>query len=322
LAAIPLCLCGGGCSGIKSALDPAGLEAHKVAQLFWVMVISGSLIWLAVVGLLVYAAHRKSGSLDEHVAGRLIFWCGAAIPSLLLFLLLAYALWLMPGLRPFAKAEEASDFRIEVTGEQFWWRVVYRGAGKTAPVFAANEIRLPAGERVEFMLTGTDVIHSFWIPALGGKMDMIPGRTNRLSLLATKPGIYRGQCAEYCGASHALMAFTVVVMEASDFRGWLTAQATPSPGISSAGRDLFLKHGCGSCHRVAGTDADGGVGPDLSHVGSRATLGAGILLNDEEAFRDFIAHPDLIKPGSRMPGFSMLPERDIAEIAAWLKRLQ
>jgi cytochrome c oxidase subunit 2 len=286
------------------------------------MAVAAGLIWVGVVSLLVHAAHRKRPALSEHVAGRLIFWCGAAIPSLLLFLLLAYALWLMPGLRPFAHADQSSRLKIEVIGEQFWWRVAYHPAGGNAPVLSANEIALPVGERVEFLLKSTDVIHSFWIPALGGKMDMIPGRVNRLSLLATKPGTYRGPCAEYCGTSHALMAFTAVAMEPEEFRQWLAARSVASPGVSSSGRDLFLRHGCGACHRVAGTEANGGVGPDLSHVGSRATLGAGILPNDEDALRRFIAHPQLIKPGSKMPGFSMLPEQDIAEIAAWLKGLE
>ncbi len=286
------------------------------------MTIAGGMIWLGVVGLLVYASHKRRQALGEHGAGRLIFWCGAAVPSLLLFFLLAYALWLMPGLRPFASASDAPGLRIAVTGEQFWWRVAYHPEDSDRPVFAANEIRLPLGERVEFLLDSTDVIHSFWIPALGGKMDMIPGRRNRLSLTATKPGTYRAACAEYCGTSHALMAFTAIAMEPEAFRQWLTAQASPSTGAGSAGRELFLRHGCGACHRVDGTEANGDVGPDLSHVGSRATLGAGILPNDEEALRSFIAHPQAIKPGSRMPGFSMLPERDIAEIAVWLKGLE
>jgi cytochrome c oxidase subunit 2 len=319
---LALCLCASGCSGVQSALDPAGEEAQDVAFLFWVMVGAGGAIWLGVVSLLVYASHKRGRALGEDGAGRLIFWCGAALPSLLLFLLLGYALWLMPGLRPFARAAENSALRIEVTGEQFWWRVAYRPADSGRPVFAANEIRLPVGERVEFLLDSTDVIHSFWIPSLGGKMDMIPGRQTRLSLLATKPGTYRAACAEYCGTSHALMAFTAIAMEPEAFQQWLTARSAPSPGAGSPGHDLFLRHGCGACHRVDGTEANGDVGPDLSHVGSRATLGAGILPNDEAALRSFIAHPQAIKPGSRMPDFAMLPEQDIAAIAAWLKGLE
>jgi cytochrome c oxidase subunit II len=286
------------------------------------MVAAGGLIWLAVVGLLLYATRRRRTVAGEQAAGRLIFWCGAAIPSALLFLLLAYALWLMPGLRPFAEAGEPAALRVEVTGEQFWWRVAYRPADGGAPILSANEIRLPAGERVEFVLNSTDVIHSFWIPSLGGKMDMIPGRMNHLSVLAAKPGAYRGACAEYCGTSHALMAFSAIVMEPEVFRQWLVAEAGPSPGRSAPGRALFLRHGCGACHRVAGTEANGAVGPDLSHVGSRQTLGAGILPNDVETLERFIAYPHLIKPGSKMPAFSMLPKEDVAAIAGWLRGLE
>lgn len=316
------CLWITGCSGVQSALDPAGKEAEHVAQLFWVMVGAGGLIWLGVASLLIYAPQRKRQPLPEHIAGGLIFWCGAAIPSILLFLLLGYALWLMPGLRPLARVDDPPGLTVEVVGEQFWWQVAYHPAGSDAPVVAANEIRMPIGERVEFRLKSNDVIHSFWIPALGGKMDMIPGRINRLSLLATKPGTYRGPCAEYCGTSHALMAFTAVAMEPEDFQQWLAAQSAPSMGASSLGSELFLRHGCGACHRVAGTEAEGSVGPDLSHVGSRNTLGAGILPNDEMSLRSFITHPHRIKPDSKMPGFDMLPDEDVAQIAAWLKGLE
>ncbi|TKD17395.1 MAG: cytochrome B, partial [Mesorhizobium sp.] len=149
--------------------------------------------------------------LAEKSASRIILWGGVVFPSVMLCVLLAYALWLMPGLRPFAQASSAA-LRIEITGRQFWWEVVYHPS-QGPPVVSANEIRLPVGERVELTLKSADVIHSFWIPPLGGKMDMIPGRTNRLSLKATKPGVFRGPCAEYCGTSHALMAFSAVAME-------------------------------------------------------------------------------------------------------------
>ena len=286
------------------------------------MAAAGGLIWLAVVALLLYATRGRRAAIGERAAGRMILWCGAVIPAVLLLLLLVYAFWLMPGLRPFARAGEPAALTIDVTGEQFWWRVAYQPGDGTDPILSANEIRLPAGERVEFVLRSTDVIHSFWIPSLAGKMDMIPGRANQLPVRAEKPGAYRGACAEYCGTSHALMAFDAIVMEPEAYRQWLAAEATPSPGVSAPGRELFLRHGCGACHRVAGTQANGTVGPDLSHVGSRKTLGAGILPNDREAMERFIAYPHLIKPGSKMPSFSMLPHEDVAAIAAWLRGLK
>ena len=309
-----------GCSSPPSVLDPAGEEAFQIAALFWVMLSGAVFIWVFVAAALVYALRPNRQVHDERTAGRLIFWGGAVFPSVTLFLLLGYALWLMPGLRPFARASDA-NLRIEVTGRQFWWEVIYFPQNG-APVSSANEIRLPVGERVELLLKSGDVIHSFWIPALGGKIDMIPGRTNRLSLLATKPGAFRGPCAEYCGTSHALMAFVAVAMPAEEFQHWLAAQAHPSSGAGTVGAALFRDHGCGACHRVAGTEASGLIGPDLSHIGSRQTIGAGLLANTEEEMRRFIANPHIIKPGQHMPAFNMLAEEDLRAIAAYLTALK
>ncbi|MCV3241765.1 cytochrome c oxidase subunit II [Mesorhizobium sp. ZC-5] len=308
-----------GCSGIQSAIDPAGEEATHVATLFWVMTCGGALIWAGTVAVLLYAVRRRT-LYSEPAASRLIFWAGAVFPAITLILLLGYALWLMPSLRPLAQPG-APTLRIEVTGRQYWWRVIYRQPG-TPPVVSANEIRLPVGERVEFTLKSDDVIHSFWIPALGGKMDMIPGRENRLSLRATKPGTFRGPCTEFCGTSHALMAFSAVAMEPAEFRQWLAGQHVPSAGATGTGARLFIRHGCGACHAVAGTEATGMLGPDLSHLGSRETLGAGILPNSQDNIARFIAEPDVIKPGVQMPGFDMLPPDDIEAIASWLKGLK
>ncbi len=319
LAAAPLLA---SCSGIQSALDPAGEEAAEVATLFWVMTVGGLVIWAGMVALSLYASRWKRRAIGEEAAARLIFWGGAVFPIAVLTALLAYALWLMPALRPFAGADAAA-LRIEVTGNQFWWRVVYvRPDG--ARIVSANEVRLPVGERVEFELTSADMIHSFWIPALGGKMDLIPGRTNRLSLLATRAGTYRGQCAEFCGTSHALMAFPAIVMEPAGFEAWLDARGAPSRGLNAdaQGRDLFLRAGCGACHRVDGTSAQGLSGPDLSHIGSRLTIGGALLDTDDEALARFILHSASLKPGSHMPAYPNLSADELAGIARWLKGLQ
>ncbi len=309
-----------GCSGIQSALDPAGDESDIIATLFWVMVVGGTLIWVAVIGTLLFAASSSGKPITDASGGRLILWGGAVFPSLTLLVLLAYALWLMPGLRPFALPSDPS-VTIEVSGKQFWWQVAYR-LPDGSRVHAANEVRLPVGKRVEFALESDNVIHSFWIPALGGKMDMIPGRTNRLSLLATKPGTFRAPCAEYCGTSHALMAFSAVAMDPAEFDEWLAQQARPAAGVADSGAEIFLRNGCGACHRVDGTEAEAAIGPDLSHVGSRLTLGAGILPNTEAAIARFIADPASIKPDTKMPAFGMLPPDEIAAMSAWLKGLK
>lgn len=311
-----------GCAGIQSALDPAGVEAEAVAGLFWIMLAGAVLIWTAVMAVLVHAGRRQRKVYSQAFAGRVILWAGAIVPTLILAALLAYGLSLMPRLRPW-NAEAAADapLRIEVVGEQFWWRVTYHRRGMN-PVVSANEIRLPVGERVAFTLGSADVIHSFWIPSLGGKMDMIPGRENTLTLEAAKPGTYRGPCAEFCGPSHALMALAAVAMVPVEFDAWLAREAEPSPGIGGAGEAAFLANGCGACHAVNGTEAGGTVGPDLSHLGSRVTLGAGILPNTQATIARFIAETGRIKPGVRMPAYHALPAEEIETIAAWLKGLE
>ena len=297
-----------------------------MATLFWAMVIGGFVIWAFMVVLSLYASRWKRRPISEEAAGRLILWGGVAFPVTVLTALLAYALWLMPSLRPFADQEQA-ELRIEVVGSQFWWHVVYHRP-QGPPVVSANEVRLPVGKRVEFSLRSADMIHSFWIPALGGKMDLIPGRTNRLSLLANREGTYRGQCAEFCGTSHALMAFPAMAMAQSDFDAWLDARTSPSTGVEGEGEGegegqaLFLSEGCGDCHRVDGTSAQGTSGPDLSHMGSRLTIGAAALDNDAEMLARFIAHSASVKPGSQMPSYPNLSEDDLNAIAAWLKGLQ
>jgi cytochrome c oxidase subunit II len=215
--------------------------------------------------------------------------------------------------------------KVLVTGEQWWWRVRYLPAGGE-PVELANELHLPVNEGVEFQLESADVIHSFWIPALGGKADMIPGRRNRLRLEPTRTGVFRGVCAEYCGASHAFMTFPVVVEEKQGFARWLTQQAeparVPASPLAIEGQRLFLSNGCGACHTVRGTGADGVVGPDLTHVGGRRTLGAGRLVNDSDQLRRWIAHTGRLKPEVTMPDFGMLPAEHLRALGAYLESLK
>lgn len=304
----------GACSGIQSALEPAGHEAREVARLFWVMVVGAGLVWAVVIGVAIYATRVRPEPHEDAVSHRLILWGGVAFPTVVLAGLLMFGLGMMPKLR-----EAGEGLRIDVSGEQFWWRVTYRPK-EGEPVVSANEIALPMGERVEFALTSPDVIHAFWIPALGGKVDMIPGRVNRLVLKAEKPGVYRGACTEFCGASHALMAFDVRVMEKTAFEAWLKAQPAPPP--SAKGRDLFARHGCGACHRVSGTDAKGEVGPELTRFGERLTVGAGLLPNTPENVARFIRETDTLKPRSKMPAYSALSNEDALEIATWLGSLK
>lgn len=314
-----------GCEGIQSALHPAGYEADRVFWLFLIMLGGSGVIWLIVFGTATYAMRIHPHAHEERVASRFIFWGGVVFPTVVLAGLLAVGLTMIPELR-----KAGDGLRIAVSGEQWWWRVAYYPEGSNEPIPSANEIRLPVGERVELILDSPDVIHSFWIPPLGGKMDMIPGRTTRLVLEPTRTGTFRGVCAEFCGESHALMAFSVVVMELDAFDAWLREQSAPAQsgnpggggGANESGHDLFLRSGCAACHSIRGTEAAGVIGPDLTHVGSRLSLGAGILPNDVPAFTRFINDVETIKPGALMPSFAMLPEDEVTAIARYLASLE
>jgi cytochrome c oxidase subunit 2 len=217
------------------------------------------------------------------------------------------------------------DLTVAARGEQWWWRIAHRAPdGSVIPT--PNELRLPAGRTAEIELGATRVIHSFWAPPLGGKIDMIPGRTTRMLLKPERPGTWRGQCAEFCGDSHAIMAFPVIVMEPAAFGEWLSAQArpaaTPETAAARRGQEVFDRNGCGACHAVRGTDARGSVGPDLTHLATRPWLAAGALPMTAEAIVAWVRDPDGIKPGARMPGFPMLTDAEHRDLAAYLMGLR
>ncbi len=313
-----------GCEGVQSALAPAGRSAEQIADLFWWMAGGALLVWVIVIGLAIYAIRVRTGAHERRTA-LFIIGGGAVFPTLVLAGYLVYGLALLPDL--IEPAPEGS-LQISVSGEQWWWRVRYPApsGGSEAVVELANEVRLPVGEPVDIFLDSPDVIHSFWVPSLGGKIDMIPGRTNRLTLHPTKTGTFRGACAEYCGTAHALMSFYVVVQERAEFDRWLAEQAAPAPApvapLAARGQEAFVANGCGACHAIRGTEADGVVGPDLTHVGSRVSLGAGILPNEPDDFFRWIARTESVKPGVHMPAFGMLPEEELRALAAYLNELQ
>ena len=302
----------GGCNTHQSALSPFGEEAASTRTLTVVLLIFAVVIATALSLLMRHAIRAPEGKLTHTQGMKLVMWLGGIVPTVLLFTLLVASL---PAMRPIPT--RPADLRIRVEGEQFWWRVGYRPQGR-APVLSANEVRLPVGRTVALELAGGDVIHSFWIPGLAGKMDMIPGRTNSLIVRATKPGRYRGVCTEFCGLSHALMAFDVVAMEPAAFDQWLAAEARPA----AAGNLLFKQYGCGGCHAIRGTGEAGGIGPDLTHFGGRASVAAGIMPQTTANVAAFIRHPEEAKPGVRMPAFDHMPERDAIALATYLKGLK
>lgn len=314
----------GGCSGPQSAFASAGTEAATIATLFWIMTIGATAIWLFVVGLSLYAVIARRRITDR--AGiHLVIWGGCVFPTVVLAALLSYGLSLMPPLRA-----PATGPTIAVSAERFWWRISYGvegrpGVGRELPqggVQSANELWLPLGARSEILLGSPDVVHSFWVPALAGKTDAIPGRVNRLALEPTKRGVFRGICAEFCGESHAQMNFAVVVVSREAFEAHLRRLRRPAAVTEHEGLDLFLANGCGACHTVRGTAADGHVGPDLTHVASRRSIAAGVLPTTVDNIARFIRSPEHVKDAVAMPAFGMLPEEDIRSIAEWLGRLR
>lgn len=303
------------CQPEQSALHPAGEDATELANLFWFMTIGGAAVWCVIMGAALYAVVGKKRPRSERFADRFVFFGGVAFPTVGLAALLVFGL----GLLPSWTERDPPDLRIHVAAEQFWWRLAYEAEGGVR-VATANEVHLPVGATVEFVLTTTDVIHSFWIPSLGGKMDAIPGRTNLLRLTPTKAGIYRGVCAEFCGPSHALMAFPVVVHEAAEFETWLEAQQQPA--AQAAGAEAFLGAGCGACHVVRGVSEAGSVGPDLTHFASRRSIGADTLALTEANLADWLVAPSHIKPGVRMPSFATLGDAERAAIVDFLLELK
>jgi cytochrome c oxidase subunit 2 len=273
---------------------------------------------MIAITLYVIRARAPQG---RRAASLLIIGGGVAAPTIVLSMLLVYGLPMLPAVL----APPAADaLRIHVTGKQWWWRVEYVTAA--GPVETANEIRLPVGQRVELQLSSRDVIHSFWVPSIAGKMDMIPGRVTRLALEPTRAGVFRGACAEYCGASHARMALDVVVMEPQEFTAWLDAQGRPAQSPSDAklarGERAFLAHGCSACHSVRGLAVASRIGPDLTHVGSRLRIAAGTLPRGPGAIAGWILDPERVKPGVHMPPFRAMPAQDLTALAAYLDSLQ
>jgi cytochrome c oxidase subunit 2 len=244
--------------------------------------------------------------------------------------LLVYGLGLA---REIVAAPDDTPVEIAVIGEQFWWRVRYpevaprpNGAGGRPGFESANEIHVPVGRTVRLTLTAPDVIHSFWVPQLAGKLDLIPGSVNRLTIRAERAGVFRGQCAEFCGQSHALMAFRVVAHEPADYADWLEAQRRdaeePRIPFMRQGRDLFLASGCGGCHTVRGTSATGTLGPDLTHLGTRAMIAAESFPLNQGTLAGWIADSQHLKPGNRMPSFPVFTGEELRALAAWLESLE
>jgi cytochrome c oxidase subunit II len=290
-----------GCAGASpSTLDAAGPGARRVEGLWWLLFWISLAAFAEVMALLVWALVFRRGvqRASRRDPIRFVVIAGAGVPFVIL--VAVYAV----GLRDLAALgvpREKPAATVEVTGHKWWWEVRYAGIGATT----ANEIHIPIGAPVLVRLRAADVLHSFWVPQLMPKTDLIAGEARETWLRAERPGEYRGQCAEYCGLQHAHMAFLVVAEPRVEFDAWLARLSAPaSPPETEAqrrGRQAFLQGACAACHTVRGTSATGTVGPDLSNVGTRWSLGAGALSNDAGHLGGWIANSQTVKPGNAMP---------------------
>ncbi len=297
-AGLTVVLLGSGCQ--SSAVNAKGKGASNAELALWVMLALLVPVFIVVVGLVVGAFVWRPSWLRGFVSSRgLIYVAGIALPVTLAITF--FGLTLAAG-RTYA-ASEGSAPDVIVHGHLWWWEVEYPHEGITI----ANELRIPVGRDVTVELHSDNVIHSLWVPALQGKMDLIPGVTNKVVLRADRPGVYRGQCAEFCGLEHAKMAFLVVAYRPLAYSQWIAARQSSAEqadnGPLPAGLGVFIGAGCRWCHSIDGTIADGRVGPDLTHVADRLTLGAGSVANNRANLARWIAEPGSIKPGVLMPAF-------------------
>lgn len=320
-----------GCSGIQNALGGQGAEDANFVRLFTVFMVVCTIMYVLVAAALVAAVWRRRKAaltVDDRkhhqtspvVRPALIGWTGLIAVGLI-------ALTIASFFTDRSNAANGSDpkLRLTVTANQWWWDVEYNLHDVSKTVRTANEIHLPVGIPVEVTLKSNDVIHSFWIPNLAGKQDLIPGRQTDAQLLPRKTGLYRGQCAEFCGTQHAQMALDVTVESKADFERWYEAQLQPARApadpLQLAGYRYITTRECSSCHAITGTPAGGQVAPDLTHFASRRTIAAGAMPMNGVNIARWVSDPQAHKPGNRMPTIPMKRD-DLHGITAYLEALK
>lgn len=313
---------------VQSVLAPAGIQSSSIYSL-WSLMLLASVVVFTVTLLFVIAglirglrrARNEGSPSSERTLGRAVAAAIGATVTILIALLIA-SVWTG---RRVASLHASSAVTIEVTGHQWWWEIAYDDALPSRRVMTANEIHVPLGRPVVLKVTSRDVIHSFWAPNLLGKRDLIPGYTTAVWLQVDRPGVFRGQCAEFCGLQHAHMAFDIVAEPEADFDRWLDGMRQPASephgAVEQRGRDLFMTNRCAGCHAVSGTAAYGQVAPDLTHVATRGTIGAGTLPNTREHLQAWIKDPQASKPGNQMPA-NPLSADDLQALIAYLEMLR
>src|SRR3954470_24355669 len=302
---------------MHSLFSPSSPQARAVATLWWWMLGAGGLVWLVVIAAMIFAVRAKRGERGpdtlNHVPERVHHGIERVLigATFVTVLILAGFLVYDFGVGRLLAQHPDLALTIDVTGHQWWWEVLYEDPSPNKQVITANKIHVPVGVPIQIKLRSVDVIHSFWAPNLNGKRDLIPGYSNTMWFQADTTGIYRGQCAEFCGLQHAQMSFYIVAETPVQFAAWLAAASTPHENPTDSalvyGQRVFMTSGCPLCHSIAGTEARGTVGPGLSHFKSRASIAAGTLANNHDNLKRWIANPAAIKPGVRMPALPFKP---------------
>jgi cytochrome c oxidase subunit 2 len=318
-----------GCTGWQSALDAHGASAINLKQLILLIVVVCSIVWTLVMIALIFALWPNRGRREEAVSinpaaeRRMTITVLVAVAATVV-IIGAFTVLSFFATRTLNVAGD-DDLTIKVRGLQWWWGLEYFASAPDRRFETANEIHIPVGRNVRLQLEGLDVIHSFWVPSLAGKQDLIPGRPNELTIRAERAGVYRGQCAEFCGLQHAHMAFFVVAEEQQSFDEWARSQrenaAGPSDPEVTAGQQAFVTKQCAACHAIRGTAANGTTGPDLTHVGGRKYIAAGLLETTRGSLAAWIADPQTLKPGNNMP-LVPLNADELRSISAYLASLK
>jgi cytochrome c oxidase subunit II len=301
------------------SLDPAGPAASAIANLWWAMFITSSIVFIVVMVALVLALRKREvGDRGHNLSRNLVTYGGVIVPGIIVFALMIYNTYIT------VQIEEPPNppvTTIQATAFQFWWDFDYVEYGFRT----ANEIHIPAGEAVLVQLHSDDVIHAFWVPQLHGKRDMMPDHVGQIWLQADEPGTYRGVCAEFCGMQHAKMQFLVIAHEPEDYEAWVEQHRAIPPVPEDPrvfqGQQIFLGSECVYCHTVRGTNASGTLGPDLTNLASRRELGAGTLPNTRGHLAGWIIDPQQFKPGNLMPP-SPLDGQDLLDMLVYLESLR
>jgi cytochrome c oxidase subunit 2 len=321
-----LCLGAAGCTGNQNVFNPAGPAARNIATLGSFLLIACGVVYVLVLGALGWALLRKRRASDDlpeteaRLGRNVAIAVGLTIATLIVFSVSSTLFG-----RGLTSPRGPGAITVDAIGHQWWWEFQYRDITPSDFVTSPNELHVPVGVPIHIKAQSRDVIHSFWVPNLHGKRDLVPGQVTNFWIQADRPGVYRGQCAEFCGHQHANMSFVVVAEPAGEFQRWLhhqrQAAQAPATDVEKRGQQVFLQGPCVMCHTIRGTSAGSRVGPELTHVGSRMTLAAGTLPNTRGHLAGWVLDSQSVKPGNRMPPNPLSPE-DLHAVLTYLRSLR